>query len=275
MDGLRFIAIFSVILFHLDWMITSKVGGSGKFNLLAQVVSHGDTGVQLFFVISSFVIALPFARAHFGAESPPKLLQYFSRRLTRLAPPYIVNLLLRYALLLLLTEETAYDLFPHLFASMGYFHNVMYGEMSRVNCVAWSLEVELQFYLLAPVLTKLFLVRSTQLRRGLLITLIAFFSLLSFAVTPSPRFDLSILAAAQYFLTGFLLLDVYLVDWGQRPEKSHKWDVVSLLSWSAICTLDFLGDAGELFMVIPMFFAYVSTSKGALATDFFLSPPSM
>jgi len=135
-DGLRFIAIFSVILFHLNWFITSKTGRSQDADFFTEILSHGHIGVQLFFVISGFVIALPFAKGHLLNTRRPNLRQYFFRRLTRLEPPYIVNLIIRFALLPLATADTYSDLFPHLFASMGYLHNIIYGSMSTINFVA-------------------------------------------------------------------------------------------------------------------------------------------
>ena len=43
-------------------------------------------------------------------------------------------------------------LLPHLLASLGYVHNIVYGVPSTINVVAWSLEIEVQFYILAPAL---------------------------------------------------------------------------------------------------------------------------
>ena len=178
-DGLRFIAIFSVILFHLNWFITSKTGRAEGADLLTEFLSHGNIGVQLFFVISGFVIALPFARGHLLNGRRPNLRQYLFRRLTRLEPPYIVNLLFRFAVLPLATAGTYGELFPHLLASMGYLHNVIYGSMSTINFVAWSLEIELQFYLLAPLITSIFMIRSKIGRRLLLIALIIIFPIIA------------------------------------------------------------------------------------------------
>ncbi len=270
-DGLRFIAIFSVILFHLNWFITSKTGRSEAADLLSGFLSNGHIGVQLFFVISGFVIALPFARGHLLNDRLPHLRQYFFRRLTRLEPPYIVNLLLRFGLLSLATADTFGELFPHLLASAGYLHNIIYGSMSKINFVAWSLEIELQFYLLAPLVTSVFMIRSKPGRRVLLVSLIILFSIISYTLNGFPRVNLSIISAAHYFLTGFLLVDIYLMEWDQNPAKSRQWDMVSVLAWSTIVLLLYQ-DGGEPFIVIPTFFAYVAAFKGELSNRFFCRP---
>lgn len=270
-DGLRFIAIFSVILFHLNWFITSKTGRAEGSDFLTEFLSHGYIGVQLFFVISGFVIALPFAKGHLLNGRRPNLQQYLFRRLTRLEPPYIVNLLFRFAFLPLATADTFADLFPHLLASVGYLHNIIYGSMSKINFVAWSLEIELQFYLLAPIVTSAFMIRSKRARRTLFVALIIVFPLIAHALSGFPRVNLTIISAAQYFLTGFLLVDIYLTEWDQNPAKTWYWDLVSLLAWFTIGALLYL-KGGESFLVIPIFVAYVAAFKGVLSNRFFCQP---
>jgi peptidoglycan/LPS O-acetylase OafA/YrhL len=269
-DGLRFIAIFSVILFHVYTFISRKAGTKAITDPLELLLSHGNIGVQLFFIISGFIIALPFAKGHFGYEKHPQLRQYFYRRLTRLEPPYILNLLICCPIALYVTHIKIGDLIPHLIASIAYLHTIIYGEMSAVNFVTWSLEVELQFYVLAPVISLLFLL-NTYVRRGLLVLLITFFSVMSYMID-TPRYNLSILAMAQYFLTGFLLVDIYLCEWKQAPTTSYRWDVISVLAWTTICVLLFKGKLGELFVIIPMFLAYYSAFKGVWSNYFFSKP---
>jgi peptidoglycan/LPS O-acetylase OafA/YrhL len=271
-DGLRFVAIFSVILFHLNWFITSKTGRPEAGEPYTALLSNGHIGVQLFFVISGFVIALPFAKAHLLHGTPPRLSRYLLRRLSRLEPPYLVNLLFRFALLPLATPDSFGTLFPHLLASMGYLHNLVYGRMSDINFVAWSLEIELQFYLLAPLFCFLFTIGSKAARRATLVALIALGSLAAYACHGSPRFDLSLFAAAHYFLTGFLLVDIYLTDWNQAPSKSRRWDLVSVLAWCAIALLPFYGQAGLSLLVVPVFAAYLAAFKGVLSNRFFRQP---
>ena len=270
-DGLRFIAIFSVILFHLAGYLVQKTGRTPEYDPMAKLLYQGGFGVQLFFVISGAIIALPFAKAYLTGGTPPRLRQYFTRRLTRLEPPYIVNLVVVY-LLTYLFAERANNLLPHLLASMGYLHNVTYGSMSTINSVAWSLEVELQFYLLAPLLTAFFMIRSKLARRAVVVGLIAIFSWLDFVITGSPRYDLSILSHAPFFLTGFLLIDLYLTEWNQQPEKSLAWDVLSVSAWLLIVVLLFQGRTGKLLLVVPVFVAYCGAFRGLWSNRLFCQP---
>ena len=63
-------------------------------SVIARVLEHGNYGVQLFFVISGFVLALPFASHYLCQTRAVSLRAYFLRRLTRLEPPYVLSMLL-------------------------------------------------------------------------------------------------------------------------------------------------------------------------------------
>ena len=77
-----------------------------------------------------------------------------------------------------------------------------------LTVVAWSLEIEIQFYLLAPFLFRL-LALHKHIRRTLLT--IAIVTLIIIQVLYIPTF-LSIYGFAQYFLIGILLADFYVSD---------------------------------------------------------------
>jgi peptidoglycan/LPS O-acetylase OafA/YrhL len=199
---------------------------------LEHVLTAGRFGVELFFIISGFVLGLPFAVQHLRRGSPVRLGSYFLRRLTRLEPPYVVSMLGFFALLVVLGHESARSLFPHLLASLSYLHNQIYGVPSTVNTVAWSLEVVVQFYILAPVLGIVFLVPRRALRRALIIAVGALAIGLQLRyIEVDTRPALSLLYQIQFFLTGFLLADIYVTDWEQKPQVAPGWDLVSLIGW--------------------------------------------
>lgn len=147
-DGLRFVAILAVLLYHVQGYVEAQTAGvaAGTADPLHSLFAIGYFGVPLFFAISGYIIARPF----FG-PIPVVLERYFLRRLTRLEPPYILNLLIIFVLKIAFLGAAFPELFPHLLASMVYAHGLIYGTHSEVNGVAWSLEVEWQFYLSAPL----------------------------------------------------------------------------------------------------------------------------
>jgi peptidoglycan/LPS O-acetylase OafA/YrhL len=222
LDGLRFIAIVSVPLFHLDGQMSHSYAQTiaPRYTYLARFFANGNRGVPLFFVISGFILARPFAQHHLFGEPSPSLRKYFTRRLTRLEPPYILNLILVAIGVVLVQHEIWHSVLPHLLASMGYVHNLVYRNPSTINSVAWSLEVEVQFYILAPFLTLLFAVKKAGLRRLLITVLIVAIALFQIAAGFGWFGGVTLPGQLQYFLAGLLFADIFLT---LMPHWKHDW----------------------------------------------------
>ena len=236
-DGLRFVAIASVVLYHLGGFMQAAAGGDPADSLW-RVAAHGYRGVDLFYGISGFILGLPFAAHYLQAKPPVRLKAYFLRRLTRLEPPYLLNLLICYSLLVW-AQGGWRELLPRLAASAGYVHNVWFGEQSVINPVAWSLEVEVQFYCLAPLLAGIFAIRPKRLRRAALLGLIVLAGIVQlYYWDATPRFKLSILYAIQFLLAGFLLADIYLLDWNAQPARHWAWDIAAFAGWPLLFALE-------------------------------------
>lgn len=221
-DGLRFLAILMVVFFHVNAYIQEKsqtiAFNSTESYLSANIFVYGHQGVQLFFVISGFILAMPFMRQSFGQNDKQiSLKQYFLRRLTRLEPPYFVSTLVLFLVLaIFVSEKYSYnDLLASLFASLFYLNNFLFpGESPRINSVTWSLEVEIQFYLLAPFLVWcLCTVKRRVTRRLLILMLIIAFAVLSWLLETVLQIRaISLANFFQYFLAGVLVCDIYLLD---------------------------------------------------------------
>ena len=63
--------------------------------------------MPLFFAISGFILALPFAEHYLSGAPRPTLGRYYVRRVTRIEPPYVINLTILLALMLLRQGPTA------------------------------------------------------------------------------------------------------------------------------------------------------------------------
>ena len=235
-DGLRFIAIGTVVLFHL--MVGLSIKSPTQFaiphglNILKMIGLQGYHGVELFFIISGFILAYPFASHLLKGKRPVNLKSYFLRRVTRLEPPYILCMLFMYVLRVSTKGANSEALFPHLMASLGYLHNIIYGSESPINNVAWSLEIEIQFYILVPLLSFVFAIQRKSLRRAVLLAACGVSVIVSLFISqPGNIFYLTIARFLHFFLIGFLLADVYLMDWQERPAKKMIWDWVSFVGW--------------------------------------------
>ena len=277
-DGLRFLAIAMVVIYHLDDTLRSHadsaVRGAWGQSWVSQVAQQGHYGVQLFFVLSGYILCLPFALHALTGAPPVRLRAYFLRRVTRLEPPYVASLLLRALALLVVGHLALATALPHLGASLVYVHNLAFGQMSTINVVAWSLEVEVQFYLLAPLFAAVFFIRSARRRRTLILACMAAAALAQLRwVVPDSRADLSLLGFVQFFLAGLLLTDIYVTDWAQQPRPHVFGDVVGLAALFAIL-LDAYENALPGLLLPPLIvLLYAAVFRGRLLRRVACWPP--
>lgn len=231
-DGLRFVAIALVVMFHIGHYLAGRPpvdAAPTGHPWYAHFSRYGHYGVELFFVISGFVLALPFSAHHLKGTPKVELKRYYVRRLTRIAPPYLLITVAVYCLAVWVQGVHAASLFPNFVASLFYLHSLLFGQGSVFNPVAWTLEIEIQFYLLIPVLTLLFAVSGKFTRRALIV--ITGFALLNYQILFIPGqggLYFTIANYLQYFLAGFLLADVYLSEWQEAPVHEWKWDVIAV-----------------------------------------------
>ncbi len=143
-DGIRAIAILWVVFFHA-WIIQvldmpDYIMGIFRYPLLYWV-DRGDLGVDLFFVISGFLIGSIIFR-EIKSTGTFIFRQFYFRRFMRLTPVYIFAM----ALNMVLTNN--YHI-GHYWSNILYVNNYVPGSEMIWT---WSLAMEEQFYLLAPCL---------------------------------------------------------------------------------------------------------------------------
>src|SRR5258707_8981074 len=147
LDGIRALAFLLVFAFHLNHAGVWGYDGNDPFmNAFLEV---GSTGVTLFFVLSGFLLFLPYARALlFGKDWPqPKI--YYIRRILRIFPGYFFSLFI----LVIFTQPSFMQphnwgqLVPFLTFTMGF-----YNSSDLINGPYWTLAVEFQYYLILPLI---------------------------------------------------------------------------------------------------------------------------
>lgn len=136
LDGLRAFAVGLVIYSH--WM-----PGHYQFKL-----PWGSAGVQLFFVLSGFLITGILLRCRTSVARLSALRAFYVRRILRIFPLFYCVLLLAYVLNIEPVRETVFWHLPYL--SNFYFFSIgrWDGDISHF----WSLAVEEQFYLFWPAI---------------------------------------------------------------------------------------------------------------------------
>jgi len=266
------VAILSVLMFHLGGEVNARgpknLAMPRNFEWLNIVQGNGDRGVVLFFVISGYILARPFLREHRLEGHPVKLGRYFLRRLTRLEPPYILSLLIFTFAEWQVNHVALRTLLPHLLASLTYTHNVIYSAPSLISFVTWSLEIEVQFYILAPLLGNLYRIEKTALRRATIAVLMGVMGIVSMHL--GDRMHGTLLGYAQYFLAGFLLAD--LLEYPRHAPRQHwLWDVVSVAAWGGVF---FLPKGAFVMAWLPLVIipAYLAAFYGRVSNWFFRQP---
>jgi len=155
-DGLRGIASLGVACYHITRY--GPVAGSARLALPASLqflCDHAWVGVQVFFVISGFVIAYSVRSAR---VTPGYLANYAFRRSLRLDPPYWTTIALVLLLHLLMTQfggvtsplDVPSPLNPPLSpalvgAHLLYLHKIL--GYDSLSAGFWTLCIEFQFYL--------------------------------------------------------------------------------------------------------------------------------
>jgi peptidoglycan/LPS O-acetylase OafA/YrhL len=269
-DGLRFIAISSVVLYHLSISVATGFAANPlppEHAWYSHLVRHGHYGVQLFFVLSGFILALPFAAHHLKGTAPLDLKRYYLRRVTRLVPPFVFTMVGFYCMMVWFQGRSASELFSPFVCSLIYVHGLTFGSQSMINPVSWSLEIEVQFYLIVPLLTQLFAIREKFLRRSVITALGLLFMLCQFWFIPE-RGPLSFTLAShlQYFLVGFLVADVYVAEWNEAPVSQHSWDCLWLIGWPFLLWIGERPGLTQLLLPLMLFCLLIATFRSRLAS---------
>ncbi|MEO6689636.1 MAG: acyltransferase [Dokdonella sp.] len=175
LTGLRGIAACWVMLFHL-WMQAAQPSVILLGLDLTPVFSCGYLGVDLFFVLSGFLLGLPFLAWANRTRSFPNLVQFWKRRCLRVLPAYYIQLAI-----LIVAGFTVSGVWPidlrQLLAYLSMEFVFVDGISPMLNGVWWTLPIEWNFYLVLPLLGLAF-----ARMRGWLVALAALVLALAFRV---------------------------------------------------------------------------------------------
>lgn len=155
LDGIRAIAVTLVILFHYTSAFSMDLNELGGFwKLIARGLNAGWVGVDIFFVISGFLIAKTIALR--PINSFPAYSAFMVRRFLRLAPAYVMCLFVFALVASQLTPESKvfhnqyllWTLTANIESSFGDRTALSDENFSLVHF--WSLALEWHFYIFFP-----------------------------------------------------------------------------------------------------------------------------
>jgi peptidoglycan/LPS O-acetylase OafA/YrhL len=141
-DILRGLAASMVMLFHLT-------GSTNLKTTLASIAHFGFLGVEIFFIISGFVLPYSLDKSNYSIVN---FYSFIKSRVVRIYPAYIVSILIAlcFATLAGWSKFTIKDILGHLI-----FLN------NSISPVFWTLAIEFQFYMLIGFLPVLFSAKTT------------------------------------------------------------------------------------------------------------------
>lgn len=157
MEGIRGFAVFLVFLVHYTTLVDPWIKESTTTHVIAeQIRSIGNIGVDLFFVLSGYLIygMLIRKKKAFG--------RYLVRRIQRIYPTFTVVFAIYLALSVIFPTESKIHDGPDRFVYVLQNFLLLPGifDIEAIITVAWSLSYEFFFYLLIPLLISVLGLRS-------------------------------------------------------------------------------------------------------------------
>jgi peptidoglycan/LPS O-acetylase OafA/YrhL len=145
LDGLRAVAALSVLVYHATSTAGAKTVIAGHD--LTWMYFYTESGVDLFFTLSGFLLFLPYARAILDGKTGPNAWKFYRRRALRILPAYYV------CLGLVALAETLAGAGPsagNIAAHLVFLHDIWPAFNRTISGPFWTLAVEWQFYLVLP-----------------------------------------------------------------------------------------------------------------------------
>jgi len=263
LDLLRFLAAIAVVFFHYAFRGYAKGDMSTMpYPLLAEPAKYGYLGVELFFMISGFVILM--------TASSNNLRAFFISRVVRLCPAFWVCCTITFAITLAIGQPRYSADFYQYIINMAFLSELM--GIPQIDGVYWSLFVEIQFYLMISILLAFKKIEKieTYLVFWLLISataeLLAFEKLRSILITDY----------AAYFIAGA----TFYIIWAKGITKTRVFLLAGALAlanytaivWAELLESKYATEYNPLIVcsVIGLFFItfiLIATNKtGAIAT---------
>lgn len=223
-DGLRAIAVLAVIIYHLNqrWL------------------PGGFTGVDIFFVISGYVVTASLIKSK-SNNIADYLLSFYARRIRRILPALFACILITSLLTIFLVEPSQAQLYAKsafyaligltniyfAYQNKGYFD---FDQELNPFLHTWSLGVEEQFYLIFPLILILtysvggVLLRDVEQAKFIFVGLLTISALISIALTSTdPLKGYFVLPSRFWELMSGAALFIFLAHGCRFTGKMKGW----------------------------------------------------
>lgn len=150
LDGVRACACLIVIAYHIDLITrdTHVWTMSTSNQLTSAVVLSGFSGVTLFFVLSGFLLFMPYARSLLADRPWPETRLFYLRRALRIMPGYYFSLFV----FVMFWQPTYLEPrhWKELVLFLLFLMDSTQSTFRQLNGPFWTLAIEWQFYILLP-----------------------------------------------------------------------------------------------------------------------------
>ena len=228
-DGLRGVAILLVLWYHAPFLFRDLPQFSAEqspwsmLGLLGRMSLGGWIGVDLFFVISGFLITLILLRIKEGRGSA---LAFWGRRGLRILPLAVFYLAVLIGLTSIgdpLKVLASFDEWPWYAFYLGNIHIAIYGWQPLAIMILWSLAIEEQFYLVWPLLVRICTRQQVLWWSTGCMVIAPFFRALTLSVTDYPATYVFTFCRLDALAAGAVMAVLYSSsEWEQHIMASSK-----------------------------------------------------
>jgi peptidoglycan/LPS O-acetylase OafA/YrhL len=241
-ESLRALAALSVLASHA--FLYSYVSPTITDPYVHRVVLEGGFGgVDFFFVLSGYLLFWPFARSAFATHEPVSVRRYALNRALRILPLYYVVVVV---LLLVQQHGGTFTQWWH----FGLFaENFSTSTLYSLDSPMWTLAVEVQFYVLLPVIA-LLVAGASRGSRAAAISILLVLSMASFVSRQlvfwhghpaNSALQSSLVTLFSFFALG-MILALVRVSWLERAPRwlagpagrSDLWILCSVPLWALV-----------------------------------------
>ncbi len=238
-DGLRGVSALLVLVFHfylLSFYVIPIPGLSNRHSL-EFIQTNGAIGVELFFLLSAFCLTYPYARMMLGGPPVAPLRHWIYRRAIKIVPSYVLVLFF----CSLVVPDLYRSNYEHgKWADLGlhvlFLHNLDPEARDSFNLVLWSMGVEVQFYVVFPLLLLAFRRRPWATGAVMVLTAVVYRGWAQDRPLGETEHYVNMLPGFfDLFACG--MIGAYVVAWVRKRQAERPGladDLVDSLVWTAI-----------------------------------------
>lgn len=253
-NGLRGYAILGVIYFHLigvffnqpGWMMVS-IGNLHLFPFT--YLGNGWLGVNLFFILSGFVLYLPYANGSRTLTTSQSVIDFYKNRASRLFPLYYIILIISVIFIIHQNNIHEWSFWKNMLLMFTFTFNFTKETfIPTYNYVLWSLGIEVLFSFILPLLI-LGINRNGIVKFSIFVFVFSFIVRIIAYLNPefnvAPHLNMikdSVFGRLDDFATGILLCHWFVIGWKQKWIEENS-EVLFLLSIVVITVGCYLSDS--------------------------------